>query len=248
VRVTDEGVPVAELIESVKRAIKTANLSSTDTGRDLHVTSLHLILHAIATRSLGGSLQFCIPFTGMTLSLGKKVTRQDTHRIEIGLAPPGPEEHEIRADDIESALADAIATIRATMASAAGSDDPFTLTDSSIEPSFAVTEEGDITLGVDVGLSDELTHTLTLKLEPVKGDKRLPASTACQSRRRCACGLQDGGVQARRHLARSIWSSRLSAVRPSLLGCSTNHAPHSAPKGMAQSVGAVGLAPGACAI
>jgi hypothetical protein len=171
VRVTKEGVPVADLIDSVKRAIKAANLSATDTGRDLQVASLHLTLHAVATRSLGGSLQFCIPFTGMTLSLGKKVTRQDTHRIEIGLAPPGPREPEIREGDIESALADAIATIRTTMASATGGDDPFTLTDSIVELSFVITEEGSISLGVDVGLSDELAHTLTLKLESAAAEE-----------------------------------------------------------------------------
>lgn len=167
-RVTEQGVPIQELIQSVKHAIKKASLSTTDTDRDLRVSSIHLTLHAIATRSLGGSLQFCIPFTGMTVKLGSKVTRQDTHRIDIALAPPDlANQPEVRDSDIESVLADAISSIRTTVASAAAGDDPFTLTGSSVEITFSVTAEGTISLGVDGGLSNEVTHTLALDLIPV---------------------------------------------------------------------------------
>jgi hypothetical protein len=167
VRVTEEGVPIQDLIRSVKHAIQEANISSTDADRDLRVGSVHLTLHALATRSLGGRLEFCIPFIGMTVRLGSKVTRQDTHRIDIGLAPPDlASGREVREGDIDSVLGDAISTIRTTVASAAEGDDPFTLTDSRVEISFAVTAEGTISLGVDGGLTDELTHSLTLSLVP----------------------------------------------------------------------------------
>jgi len=89
-RVTDEGVPVRELIEAVKQAIKTANVSSTDLDRDLRVGSVQLALNVVAVRSLGGGLDFCVPFLGMSVKLGGKVTHHDTHRIEIGLVPPDP--------------------------------------------------------------------------------------------------------------------------------------------------------------
>lgn len=167
-RVTEEGVPIPDLIQSIKQAIKTASISSTDADRDLRVGSVHLTLHAVATRSLGGGLDFCIPFIGMAVRLGGKLTRQNTQRIDIGLVPPdlanGPE---VREGAIESVLADAISTIRATVAGAAAGDDPFTLTDSSVEISFAVTAEGIISLGVDGSLANELTHTLTLNLVSV---------------------------------------------------------------------------------
>jgi Trypsin-co-occurring domain 2 len=168
VRVIEEGVPIQDLIYSIKQAIKKASISSTDTDRDLRVGSMHLTLHAVATRSLGGGLDFRIPFIGMTLKLGSKITRQNTHRIDIGLAPPDlANRPEVREGHIESALADAISTIRATVASAAAGEDPFTLTDSTVEISFAVTAEGTISLGVDGSLTNELTHTLKLSLVPV---------------------------------------------------------------------------------
>ncbi len=61
---------------------------------------------------------------------------------------------------------DAIKTIRTAVASAASGDDPFTLTESAVDISFAVTAEGTISLGVNGGLTNELTHTLTLCLVP----------------------------------------------------------------------------------
>ena len=68
--VTEDGVPVPDLIAAVKRVIKTANVSATDQGRDLQVGSVSLILHAIATRSSGGGLNFYIPFIGMEVQFG----------------------------------------------------------------------------------------------------------------------------------------------------------------------------------
>ena len=53
-RVTDEGVPVQDLIEAVKQAIKAANVSSSAADRDLRIDSVRLLLHAVATRAYGG--------------------------------------------------------------------------------------------------------------------------------------------------------------------------------------------------
>jgi Trypsin-co-occurring domain 2 len=166
-RVTEDGVPIPELIETIKQAIKTANVSSTDLDRDLRVGSVQLTLNAVATRSLGGGLDFRIPFIGMQVKLGSKLTKQDTHKIDISMVPPDLKDRpELRDGDLESAFVDAINTIRAAVASAAIGDDPFTLTESSVNISFAVTAEGTISLGVEGGLADELTHTLTLGLVP----------------------------------------------------------------------------------
>jgi len=210
VRVTEEGVPIQDLIQSVKHAIQDANISSADADRDLRVGSVHLILHAVATRSLGGRVEFCIPFIGMTVKLGKKVTTQDTHRIEIGLAPPDVASgREVREGDIDSVLADAISTIRTTVASAAEEPDPFTLTDSCVEISFAVTAEGAISLGVDGGLTDELTHTLTLKLTPV----RRTARSLCDQRERA---MPTTGALRRERSVRMVAFSWAAHIRTSL--------------------------------
>lgn len=164
-QVSENGVAIPELIETVKEAIKAANVSNTDLDRDLRVGSVRLTLNAVATGSLGGSVDFRIPFIGMQVKVGKKLTKQDTHTIEMSLVPPDlRDREELRDADLGSVFVEAINTIRAAVASAATGDDPFVLTESSVNISFAVTEEGTISLGVDGGLSNEVTHTLAVAL------------------------------------------------------------------------------------
>jgi hypothetical protein len=166
-KVTDDGVPVQDVIAAVKLAIKEANVSATDEGRDLRVDSVKLVLHALATRTVGGGLNFTVPFIGMPVKLGTKVTKKDTHEIEINLVPPGQEAgEEVREASMDLALVDAIETVRAVVASTASGDDPFLLNDARIVLSFAVTAEGDISIGIDGSLSDEVTNTLVLALVP----------------------------------------------------------------------------------
>jgi len=166
-RVTENGVSIQDLIETIKQAIKSANLSSTDLDRDMRVGSVQLTLNAVATHALGGGIDFRVPFIGMKVKIGSKLTKQDTHTIDIRMVPPDLKDRpELRDGDLESVLTDAINTIRSAVASAATGDDPFTLGESSVNISFAVTAEGTISLGVDSSLANELTHTLTLGLVP----------------------------------------------------------------------------------
>lgn len=166
-QVTDSGIPVQDLIESVKQAIKTANVSRTADGRDLQIGSVRLTLHAVATHSYGGGLNFHIPLIGTEVKLGVKLSRQDTHEIEISMVPPAPEERpELRDGNLGDVLVEAIETIRVTLAAAAGGEDPFVLEESKVTIVFGVTSEGDISIGVNGSLSDELTQTLTLTLVP----------------------------------------------------------------------------------
>jgi Trypsin-co-occurring domain 2 len=168
VRVSDGSVPIPELIKTIKSGIKEASISSADLDRDLRVGSVRLTLNAVATRSLGGGLDFRIPVIGMQVKLGNKITMQDTHRIDISLVPPDLKDRpELRDADFGSVFVDAISTIRAAVATAATGDDPFMLTESTVNISFAITAEGTISLGVDGSLTNELTHTLRLDLVPV---------------------------------------------------------------------------------
>jgi hypothetical protein len=167
VKVTEEGVPAQDVIAAVKLGIKEANVSATDEGRDLRVNSVRLILHALATRTAGGRLNFTVPFIGMPVRLGTKVTKSDTHEIEINLAPPGQDAgEEVREASLDLALVDAIDTVRAVVASTSDGDDPFALNDAKITLSFAVTAEGEISIGIGGSMSDEVTQTLILGLVP----------------------------------------------------------------------------------
>jgi hypothetical protein len=167
VKVTEDGVPVQDVITAVKLAIKEANVSATDEGRDLRVDSVKLILHALAIRTVGGSLNFTVPFIGMPVRLGTKVTKRDTHEIEINLVPPGRQaREEVREASLDLALVDAIETVRAVVTSTSDGDDPFALNDAKINLSFAVTAEGDVSIGIDGSISDQVTHILILGLVP----------------------------------------------------------------------------------
>ncbi len=164
-KLTDEGVPVDTLISVVKDSIKRAGVSSTSQTSDLRVASVQLILQVIASQAAGGKLTFLVPFIGMKLSLGAKVTRKDTHTIDITLVPPEePATRQVRGGHVEEVLVGAIATVRDVMRSAAEGDDPWALLASTVDISFAITQTGNIALGVEGELANELTHTLRLGL------------------------------------------------------------------------------------
>lgn len=163
--VTEGGVAVPDVIEAVKQAIKTANVSAADQGRDLRVAQVRVILHAVAVRSAGGGLNFRIPVIGMELRVGARLAASETHQIEITLIPPpGQGREQVRDLSLDDTLVDAIETIRAAVEGAAGGDDPFVLGDAAVTISFAVTKSGNISIGVNGSLSQELTHTLILTL------------------------------------------------------------------------------------
>ena len=166
-KVTDDGVPVEALISVVKDAIKRAGISRTSQDRDLQVASVQLILDVVAAKTAGGGLDFRVPFIGMKLRVGGKVTSKDTHTIDITLVPPERRAtRPVRGGDVEDALVNAIATVHAVMAQAAAGDDPWVLSASTIDIRFAITQTGTISLGVDGELTNEVTQTLRLGLAP----------------------------------------------------------------------------------
>lgn len=166
-KVTDEGVPVDSLISVVKDSIKQAGVSRTSPTRDLQVASVRLILEVVASKTAGGGLDFRVPFIGMKLRLGAKVTEKDTHTIDIALVPPKETAtRQVRGGEVEAVLVNAIATIRSVMTQAAEGDDPWVLSAGTIDISFAITQTGTISLGVDGELANEVTQTLRLGLAP----------------------------------------------------------------------------------
>lgn len=168
-KVSDDGVSVDALISVVKNSIKRAAVSRTSQRRDLQVASVKLTLYVVAGKTAGGGLDFRVPFIGMKLRVGAKVTKKDTHTIDITLMPPEDgETRQVRGEEVEDALVNAIATIREVMAKAAEGDDPWVLSTGTIDISFAITQTGTVTLGVDGELANELTQTLSLELAPAR--------------------------------------------------------------------------------
>lgn len=165
-KVTDAGVPVEALITAVKDAVKRAGVSRSSGQGDLQVETVQLVLQALASKSAGGGVDFWIPFIGMRLRAGAKVTGQDTHTIDMTLRPPDQPARKVRGGTVEDALVDAITTIRTAMIHAAAGDDPWILSDGIVDISFGVTRTGSISLGADGELANEVRHTLRLRLTP----------------------------------------------------------------------------------
>ena len=166
-KVTDHGVPVDALIDVVKDSVKQAGVSRTSQTKDLQVASVQLILDVVAIKAVGGGLDFCVPFIGMKLRVGTKLTKKDTHTIDITLVPPEQRDtRQVRGGEVEEVLVNAIATIRDVVTRAAEGDDPWLLSESIIDISFAITQTGSISLGAEGELANELTHTLRLGLAP----------------------------------------------------------------------------------
>jgi Trypsin-co-occurring domain 2 len=162
---TDTGIPAGELIDDIKHAITIANISAA-TPSDLAVIAVELTLNVLAEDSAGGGLDFRVPFVGMRLRLGAKVTRQDTHTVTVRLLPTPADGHEVRAAAVQRVLVDAIETIRTIIRDAGRGDNPFALDTAAVEMSFVVTREGSISLGAQGELRDEVTHTLKLSVGP----------------------------------------------------------------------------------
>lgn len=165
-QVTDNGVSADALIKVIKDSVRQAGVSQVSGPQDLRMASVYLTLRVVATTAAGGGLTLRVPVIGATIRAGAKVTRQDTQTIHIMLVPPERLAHQVRGRDVEEALVKAIAAIRYTMASAAGGDDPWALSDSDVEISFVITKSGAISLGAEADLTNEVTHSLRLRLTP----------------------------------------------------------------------------------
>jgi hypothetical protein len=164
-KIMDDGVPVEALVGVIKESVKQAGVSATSDDHDLQVASIQLTLQVVASKSGGGRFSFRVPFIGMQLSGGAKVSKQDTHTIDMTLAPPTVRERAVRGD-VEQTLVDAIETIRATMTAAAIGDDPWVLSTGTVDISFLINSSGGISLGFEGELSKDVTQRLRLTLRP----------------------------------------------------------------------------------
>lgn len=165
-RVTEDGVPVGDLVAIIKESVRQAGVSRASGPGDLRVGSVRLILQVVAGKTAGGAVDFRVPLIGLRLRAGADLSRQDTHTVDIALVPPAGAQPRAAAGEVETALVEAIATIRQAMASAAGGDDPWGLSGATADLCFAVTRKGTISVGADGELAGQLTHTIRLSLVP----------------------------------------------------------------------------------
>jgi len=162
-----DGMPVSQLIWLVKSAITRSGVSRLSSTHDLRVVSVQVVLEVVATNSGGSDISLRVPFIGSELGISGEVTKRDTETIGITLVPPArPKPGPVRGRDTEKALVNAIATIRDTMAAAATGDDPWELSESTVNLAFGVTKDGSISLGLHGERSTDANQTLRLTLKP----------------------------------------------------------------------------------
>lgn len=161
----DAGMPVDELIAKVKDALIEAGVTSADHGAGLRVHSVQLILEVIATGTVGGRLNFRVPFIGTDFAVGGKRTRRDMHTIDITLVPPTQPSPGAARGDIRDVLVQAIRRVSQTVASASEGEDPWYLSTAKVDICFGVTKEGTISVTAEAGMANETTNTLRLSLE-----------------------------------------------------------------------------------
>jgi hypothetical protein len=167
-RVVNDGVTVEDLIAAVKTAVLRAGVSSGSDRSDLRIVSVQLVLTTVATASTGGTIDFRVPLLGVKLTATGKLGRRHTHTIDITIQPPqGPVRKAVRGQaEVEQSLVSAIGTIRRVIASAGAGQDPWMVSESSVELKFAVTQEGGISLGVDRDSKSDVSQVLRLRLTP----------------------------------------------------------------------------------
>jgi hypothetical protein len=164
---TDDGMPVDEVIAEIKDALIEAGVTGANRTAGLRVGSVRLILKVVATRSGGGRVNFHVPFIGTDFTVGGGHSKRDTHIIDISLVPPERIRSQgVRSGDFQRTLVAAIGRVRQTVASAAGGENPWYLSDATVDISFGVTKEGTISVGAEGSLTSETTNTLRLALAP----------------------------------------------------------------------------------
>jgi hypothetical protein len=156
----------AAVVRKIKASIRAANIG--DGREDLVVTKVELSLATILDQSGGGEFEWKVPFVGLTLKGGVKLTRSNTSKLSITLVPPSPEEdlRELGIDTaaLEENIVHAVADLRNAIAEAAVDEPRFLLEKGGIELEFVVTREGSLSLLASGEHKDEVTHTMTLTL------------------------------------------------------------------------------------
>jgi hypothetical protein len=158
----ETGMPVQELVETIKSSIDVAGLSATNPDRDLRIAQVDLVLQVISAEKVGGGIDLRVPVIGMKLRLGTSISRRRTHTVTMELEPRAGQRHEVRGYSPQETIVDAIETIREVIAAAADGPDPLVLKSSVVELAFAVTEQGTLTLVLDGTVDDETVQTLRL--------------------------------------------------------------------------------------
>ncbi|MEY9929675.1 hypothetical protein ABH926_004315 [Catenulispora sp. GP43] len=168
--VTSESVTIRTLVEVIKASICEVQGAEEPRPGDLIAASAALTLHAMMDTTVGGKVDLRVPVIGAHLRIGGRRARHRMHTVHVSLVPEhyGRSQHDHGAGDPELVMA--LRAIRDLMDATGRGGHSWTVAGGTVQVSFAVTDEGSISVGLNSDRSDEHVHSLELELQPVDSD------------------------------------------------------------------------------
>lgn len=165
--VSNESVTIRTLVDVVKASICEVQGSGEPRPGELVAVSAELDLRVMMDTAAGGRVDVRVPVIGAHLRIGGQRKRHRMHTVRVQLVPEryGRARHDHGAGDEE--LVEALRAVRNLMDRAGDGGHSWSVSAGTVEVSFAITEQGSISVGLNSDHRDEHVHSLQLELQPV---------------------------------------------------------------------------------
>lgn len=164
--VASDSVAIRNLVDVIKSSICEVQGAAEPRSGELVAASAELTLHVMMDTTVGGKVDLRVPVIGAHLRIGGRRARHRMHTVNVTLVPEhyGRSRHDHGAGDPELVMA--LSAIRDLMDSTGTGGHSWSVAGGTVQVSFAVTDEGSISVGLNSERSDEHVHTLQLELQP----------------------------------------------------------------------------------
>ncbi|WP_042425411.1 trypco2 family protein [Streptacidiphilus anmyonensis] len=164
--VSSESVTVRSLVDTVQASICQVQGAEKPRPGALVVTSAEVELHVVMDAALGGGLDVRVPVIGAHLRIGGRRVRHRMHTVRVALLPGSGASGGLAHGAGDEELVLALRAVRDLMDPNPQAAHAWSVSDGTVQVSFAVTEQGSISVGLDSDRSDEHVHSLRLELRP----------------------------------------------------------------------------------
>lgn len=167
--VSSESVAIRNLVEVVKASICEVQGNADPRPGELAVAVAELNLQVMMDTTHGGTVDLRVPVIGARLRIGGRRVRHRMHTVHLTLVPEhnGRTRHDHGSGDEELVMA--LRAIRELMdPDTTRGGHSWSISGGTVQVSFAVTEEGSISVGLNSERSDEHVHSLQLELRPAE--------------------------------------------------------------------------------
>ncbi|NYB51652.1 MAG: hypothetical protein HVN35_03670 [Methanobacteriaceae archaeon] len=161
----DEGVGVAEIVNSIKWALLVTQGELETSG--IKLKRIELNLKSIASRKAGAGIRFQIPILGK-LKIGSNVSYKSVQTISLVLnTPKTPTKDIIPSIGLDKNLKSLIMSLADGVKAAVDGNIPLEMGESWVELNFVLKSENEVSLIIETGFDAELTNSLKLFFEKI---------------------------------------------------------------------------------